>query len=292
MEDEIYICNEGENDLASLTQIVDLQNRCLNSKRDVIIKFNGCEFISPNGLTVIGSLPFLAKQQGKEVKIDLESINNYGLKRWIYNSGFMSFFNPELTTKFSGLHSISFKKFDLNDKDDTELIYNYIEQIKNLIPVKMDVNLEEEIKSKLYEIFRNAFDHSDSKVGVYGCGHYYENKGILNFCLYDAGVGIPDKVRMYLNNANMESRETLEWAVHSGNSTVTARDYPRGVGFELLSEFIELNGGNIKIWSYDSSCQINTRNNKIYENTQMKLLGTMFSIEIKSDPTHFYKLVK
>ena len=118
--------------------------------------------------------------------------------------------------------------------------------------------------------------------------YYFPKDEVLYFSLYDAGVGIPSNVREYLKNERLTANQTLEWAFELGNSTATAhRDYKGGLGFDLLKEFVILNGGDASLYSYDAKASI-SKERVNFSVINAKLLGTIFSIRIKSDKDNIY----
>lgn len=54
--------------------------------------------------------------------------------------------------------------------------------------------LADEVVGQMWEIFANAFEHSDTRVGVYSCGQYFKARRVLTLAVADFGVGIPSNV--------------------------------------------------------------------------------------------------
>ena len=169
-----------------------------------------------------------------------------------------------------------------DDEDGTELATDIIEKS----PVKLSEDLKNELISKIYELFANAFTHSSSK-NVFCCG-CCDSQGSFVFSVYDTGVGIIDNVNKYVGKT-FQPKEALEWAWRTGNSTLNGIvDYPRGKGLNILEEFIKLNNGEIFMISDKSHCKINKKT-RYFENNEINLKGTLISISIRKDNEHIYK---
>ena len=103
-------------------------------------------------------------------------------------------------------------------------------------------------KSKVFEIYQNAVIHSQSKLGVFVCGHVVPRAGRLNFTVSDAGIGIRDTVRGHFRDDSISSVESIKWALRPHHTTKRGRQ-PGGLGFEFLHEFARQNGGAFRIAS-------------------------------------------
>ena len=285
---ELSLAGYINSDFASISKVINLQKDCINCCEDeVYVTFRECSFICPSALVILGALPNIGKINNKKIKLCIETIENYNLKKYIINSGFYNYLMPNLNVNLANKNAIVFKKFDLMDKDNTEEIINYINNIIKLAHVTMDENVKAELTGNIYEIFANAFQHSKSKAGIFCCGHYFPKKKELTFCIYDAGIGIPNNVRTIDEYKLYSSSQTLEWAFKSGNTTLQNLDYKRGLGLGFLTEFIKLNNGNITTFSADAYCLINNINQH-FKDIEIKIVGTVFNISIKDDTDHIY----
>lgn len=274
-------------DYRTIENIINLQDSVLSSTKDVVITFNGCKFISPIFLAVLGGLTKLGEESNISIKLDLDTIDDKKVEEYMRTSGFVNYLNPDLKINLSNANAIAFKKFELDDFSNDEIIYKYINEIINLIPINMSEDLKNEMIGKIYEIFANAFEHSNSGIGLYCCGHFFPRKNELYFCVYDGGVGIPQNVRLFHENKNIESDEALKWAFKAGNTTATEVGFPRGLGLDFLKNFIKLNNGYIKIYSNDSHGDI-SKADEIYSNMNKNLVGTLFIMKVNADFHHYY----
>ena len=267
----------------SYERIIAFQNACLNNTPDDIkITFKGCKFICPNLLTIIGALPLLGERCKKKIELDLDTIDDLNVRACVSCSGFLNYINPTVEKDYATKNAIKFDRFNINEKDNILKLMTYIYSIIALFPVNMEQQVKDALAGNLYEIFNNAFLHSNSEIGIFGCGYYFSANKVLYFSLYDAGVGVPMNVRNYLNNKNIASDKTLEWAFTLGNSTAKGRDYRGGLGFDLIKDFVMLNGGDASLYSCDANASI-TKQGVKFNTINQELLGTIFSIRIKSD---------
>ena len=75
----------------------------------------------------------------------------------------------------------------------------------------------------------------------------------------------------------------MKWALVRGNSTGTDSKgihMPRGLGFDLLSDFVKLNKGEMRIYSNTVVASIKGGNDYHIEKSKYELSGTMVSIKI------------
>ena len=162
--------------------------------------------------------------------------------------------------------------------------------------VHLSESLRNEIIGRVWEIFANAFEHSMSPVGVFTCGQYYPGLKTLDLTVVDFGKGIPSNVRAYLKQkqspfdlrdlSTMTAVECLNWALVRGNTTSSAV-MGRGLGLDLLRDFIKVNHGKMEILSETGYLFIGEQDRYLERNT--KFSGTIVSITLRCDET-FYKL--
>lgn len=68
-------------------------------------------------------------------------------------------------------------------------------------------------------LINNVHDHARSEIGSIVFAQYYPDLKKNWICIADSGVGIPENVRQYLNQAELSSRETVEWALQRTHTT-------------------------------------------------------------------------
>jgi hypothetical protein len=104
------------------------------------------------------------------------------------------------------------------------------------------------IENEFTELFINAVSHNPSPHFITVCGQLFPNKDSLEFCIADAGVGIPYNVRQL--EPGISDEEAILWATKVGNTTRKQVDkVPGGLGLATLKRFINLNRGRLMLVS-------------------------------------------
>lgn len=151
---------------------------------------------------------------------------------------------------------------------------------------KMSARLLRRFRSSLFELYGNAIEHSETKLGVFACGQFYPWAHRLDFSIADLGVGMREKVRKYLER-DIGADEAIAWAMN-GNTTRTG-GRPGGLGLKLIREFITLNGGRIIVvsnqgyWEYE-------KNKTQARSFNRPFPGTVVTIEINAADKESYCL--
>jgi|GEM_PF-2167329 len=172
----------------------------------------------------------------------------------------------------------------------------YASEIVKKIPVQFSPRLHEDIVSRIGEILNNAAEHAAAEtvmIGKYGKPHK-----IYCFTCFDSGVGIPNKVRDFVQRAEGSSRhmtdiDALKWALNTGNSTASSMSGPRGLGLTTLKEFARLNKGKIRIctgrvlylyeWGKAKEDHIER-----FETLSSPFLGTLFEMDYVADDRFYH----
>jgi signal transduction histidine kinase len=151
--------------------------------------------------------------------------------------------------------------------------------------VHLSALLTDHIVAKTWEIYANAFDHANSPVGIFSCGQYYPHSHLLKLTVVDFGVGIPNRVRKHLGR-RMNAAEALQWAFERGNSTKADEEgIARGMGLDLLREFVRLNQGKLEVFSYDGYARIDRMQN--FGARHPSFLGTVVNITFSCDESYY-----
>lgn len=250
---------------SDIVKMFEIQEKILNSKRDIRINAVNCSYISPTCLAILSSVLLVPTQR----KIKITLVKSSKLLKTLTENGLI---NIEKSNK---RNNIPLNKI-FSEDEATEII----DKLIKLSPLK---NLPEEDKailySKLFEIPSNSLTHSKSKYGMI-CLGYYTNKKTFYFSIYDLGIGIPESVREYTKNKDMETIETFKWALTKGNST-RQDDFPRGLGFTILEEFRENFHGKITLISENVIYTAKERGNIIFKKIEKNIKGTLFTLKIK-----------
>lgn len=155
--------------------------------------------------------------------------------------------------------------------------------------LKVSSKLKSAIISRILEIYLNAYGHGvklqqNNLLGVYSCGQYDTKMKLLHMSVLDFGLGIVKNVK---NSIGIEdSIDAINWALTRGNSTRTdsiTEDIPRGLGFDLLNQFVTLNNGKLSIYSNDVTAISDGDGKMTISTLKNHLRGTLVSITIRCD---------
>ncbi|CAI8879451.1 ATP-binding protein [Brevibacillus sp. IT-7CA2] len=251
------------------------------SKEDIKIDFSNCTFLRHNAVAMLGGLKRLASCNSVEVVFDWATLR-YGVASNLRKNGFVKHFG--VNDWSSTGNSIPYRE-DVRDESNS-----YIEYLKNewLYQGWLNIStmLRDAISSKVYEIYRNVFDHGLSPIGAFSCGQYYPKLNELCLSIVDFGIGIPNEVKNYLNKPEMSSKKALEWAFKTGNTTKPSNEHGRGIGLGILKEFIKANNGKLEIYSNDGYVKI-TKDHEEFSETNFFFGGTIINITIIRDEAYY-----
>ena len=246
------------------------------------LDFSACGFFEANMVAPFYTV--LSHVYDNLNKVTVSNVSN-DIKTILQKNHFLCIFGQS-SMPDSNQTTIPFKKFKLNAG---EQFSDYLGQyMKDRGIPKMSDALTKKFRQSLFEIFQNAAMHSESKSGIFVCGQFYPNKHRLNFTIADAGIGIRENVRRYLDNPKMSSCRAIRWALEEGHSTRISSQ-PGGLGLKLLKDFIELNKGAIQIVSRFGFYEFSASKDdlaKLDENFP----GTCVNIEINTADTCSYCL--
>lgn len=215
-------------------------------------------------------------------EVVVKSLQNNNFLSHFSNSGF----------KYNKGDYIGYREHEKILEDD-EIVEHLNSEWLTADKLKLSDGLKPEIVSRILEIFLNAYGHGiklqpNTSLGVYSCGQYDPKEKKLHMSVLDFGVGIVENVKS--GTEITDSLEAMRWALARGNSTRTdsiKQDMPRGLGFDLLHQFVCVNKGELRIYSNDvvavSDC--NGGINVHYNSHYMK--GTMVSITIVCDGAYY-----
>jgi len=257
-------------------EIAQLPEDCLN----ITIDFNYCEFLSHTGVAFLGGLAHFIQALGGRVKFNWDSLRsdicmNLAQNWFLYHFGYGS-------SSWDG-NSIPYR-CDLQYNATTigeYLMYKWLGKGW----VNISSGLQEVIAGNVLEIYLNSFDHSQSEIGVLSCGQHYPKLGMLHLTAIDFGIGIPTSVRSLPQNAPFTTQEALAWAFEPGNTTKQS-GISRGLGLNLLQEFIAKNHGNLMIFSNNGYVAIDD-NGMRYENKDINFSGTLVNIALRCDEQYY-----
>ncbi|WP_206757973.1 hypothetical protein [Cylindrospermum sp. FACHB-282] len=232
-----------------------------------------------NGVAFLGGLVHLIKAHGGHVTFDWETLPQK-IRINLAQNGFLSNFGDNWQP-WQG-NSIPYR-CDL--QHDPKAITNYLRY--NWLGkgwVNISSGLRDAITEQVLEIYLNAFEHSQSAIGVFSCGQHYPKAGVLQLTVIDFGIGIPTNVRSLPQNSTKTTTQAIEWAFLPGTST--RQNCVGGTGLNLLKDFVMKNHGNFMIYSNDGYAIIDD-NGIRYENKSTNFSGTLVNISFRCDESYY-----
>jgi hypothetical protein len=151
--------------------------------------------------------------------------------------------------------------------------------------ISVSTSLRDAIVGRVWEIHTNAFEHSHSPVGIFSCGQHYPRRKLLELTVVDFGVGIPSNARLFVRNPAFSAGRTLQWAFQAGNTT-KPNGRGRGMGLDLLKEFVRINKGRLEVFSHEGYARIDEKEER-YETRPSMFEGTVLNISLQCDDRYY-----
>lgn len=285
-KEQIYVPHvwDREEDIDSLFAI--WQKVVDKGPLDVTIDFTKCDFLSHIGVAFLGGLARFITFNSGSVFFDWDTVCTR-LRKHLETNAFLSTFN---NFSVEPRANIPYRE---DQKPSTELVETYLKE--NWLGgglINLSESLKNEIVGRVWEIYANAFEHSCSPIGVFSCGQYYPQYEKLELVVIDFGVGIPYNINQYIKKQGIDesisSNLALKLAFKDGISTkVDTKSFQsRGLGLELLKEFVRKNKGRLQIFSHDGYAVID-ENNEVYLKRKSFFHGTLVNITFMSNQTYY-----
>lgn len=263
--------------LFSLAQdIAQLPEDCL----EITVDFSYCEFLGHFGVAFLGGLVHLIQARGGCVHFDWKGLLPK-IRTNLAQNGFFHHFGGG-AEPWDG-NSIPYRRdlqYDTTDIGDY-LRYKWLGKGW----VNISPGLQAAIAGQVSEIYLNAFEHSQSSIGVFSCGQHYPNQGMLHLTVIDFGIGIPANVRSLSQNVSLTPSDAFAWAFQAGTTT-KINGISRGLGLNLLQAFVIQNHGSLMIFSNDGYVVIDG-NGTQYRNSQASFAGTLVNIAFQCDEQYY-----
>ncbi len=273
----IYHTSKHCHSLLEIWQTVDQK---LETSLEFTLDFQKCSFLSHLGVAFLGGLSHHVRSKGGQLNFDWDTLQPK-VHTNLAQNGFLLSFDRGIEP-WSG-NSIPYRH-DLKQNKCTIMGYLLKQWLgKNWVNISTD--LQGAIAGNAWEIYTNAFEHSNSPLGVFSCGQHYPKMKELHLAIIDFGQGISNNVRSLPENRSLDAAQAIEWAFQTGNSTAI-KTISRGIGLSVLQSFISRNRGNLKIFSNDG--YVNIKDNMVrYENRTIDFQGTMINIAFKCDESFY-----
>lgn len=272
----------------------------LSVRYSVRLDFSKCNYIGLNTSVVLGIFIKSNIAADHNVIIDSDSMNEQvflKLKSMDFFAGILpQGFSPTYDSKYADkMHSnIPFKIFKSNELNLEDKVLVYLETSwlsKNRVNFSDDV--KSSVLSSLWEIFANAFEHGASESGVFCSGTYDKSTRVLNLIVGDTGIGIVESVKNYNENIKT-SKNAILWALKKGNSTYTinlksvGKPQPRGLGFDILRQLVDVNGGLLEIYT-DNVVYQRIKKQDIFHTHMSNIKGSWVKVSLNCKEDVIYR---
>ena len=256
------------------SDLFDIWNRLNTDSLHVTFDFSLCSFLQQNGVAFLGGLAKLVEHRSGKVNFKWETMHS-AIKTNLEQNGFGAAFgldsDPWTGNSIPYRQDISFNQNSIT----TYLRSNWLGRGW----VSVSDELGDVITSKVLECYLNGFEHSDSPIGVFSCGQHFPRLGLLKICIVDFGIGIPSNVRRFKENPKIESAQALKWAFQSGTTT-KPNGLGRGLGLDILKDFIDINQGVMGIYSENGVALLESNKEQYLERNSF-FQGTLINITLQ-----------
>ena len=265
--------------------VFTLWNQANSYYENVHFDFSQCRFLRPNAVAFLGGLARLIQSRYGTATFDWASFTDEAVVMNLCQNGFAWTFG-HASHSWSG-HSIPYRE------DATEDPHGYWDYLASVWLgrgwVQVSPRLRDAIVGRMWEIYINAFEHAGSPVGVFTCGQHFPQRNELVLSVVDFGIGIAANVRNFVSQDERADQLTatacLKWAFQPGTST-RPNGMARGLGLDLLKNFVRINQGKLEVYSNDGYVLIDA-NNERYVNRRMSFEGTVFHVTLRCDESYY-----
>ncbi|MFH1097455.1 MAG: ATP-binding protein [Candidatus Desantisbacteria bacterium] len=267
---------------ANFDVLFNLWNQINNDNMDVTFEFSNCKFLPHSAVAFLGGIIRLIQARGGIVRLVLDSIPTK-VKANLEKNGFLSILGFGGVSKTG--NSIPYREDSYQDK---VVLVDYLKMYwLERGWVHVSEMLKDVIVGTVWEIYANAFEHRESPVGIFSCGQYYPRRHELKLTVVDFGVGIPSNVRLFFKPdpraQSLSAASCLKWAFQRG---MTTKPDSRGMGLDLLKEFVKLNKGKLEVFSHEGYAIIDSEQEQFVNRTTF-FEGTLVNITFICDESHY-----
>jgi len=242
------------------------------------LDFTGCIFLHQHAVAFLGGLIRTLQDRGCTIGARLKSINPT-VQQNLKKNGFMKAMGLQQVA--GGRNTIPFREDAA--RDDTSYLGYLRDAWLGRGWVNVTDRVADAIANAVWETYTNAFEHGQSKVGVFSCGQFYPTNKEIALAFVDFGMGIPSSVRTVTEASGLGDGEAIDWAFARGN---TSKPGNRGVGLDILRSFVELNRGYMDVVSHRGHLRISeTGAQTLIRNHGFP--GTVFNITFKADERRY-----
>ncbi len=174
--------------------------------------------------------------------------------------------------------------------DSSEIVFDFLKsQWLGRGWAHVSAALRDAIAGMVWEIYANAFEHARSPVGIFSCGQHFPSSQELKLTVVDFGFGIPYNVRSFFKKCRkagaFDAANCLKWVFQSGTTTNPVGT-GRGMGLDLLKEFVKINHGRLEIFSHNEYGLIDEYQ-EVFIDRDTYFRGALFNITFRCDESYY-----
>ncbi|MBI4681828.1 MAG: ATP-binding protein [Nitrospirae bacterium] len=279
----IYIPTIND-ELSDFDKLFTLWNQANDDNLNITFDFSHCYFLRQNAVAFLGGLARLIKDRSGAVSFNWDSMRE-DIRSNLGKSGFLNSFDHR--GSFWTGNTIPYRE---NLTFDTTIVVDYLKSYwlgRGWINVSS--LLKDAIVMNVLETYINAFEHGESPIGIFSCGQYYPNLHELKLTVVDFGVGIPSNVRYFFKDVprfqSLSAASCLRWAFQRGTTT-KPNGTSRGMGLDLLKNFVKINKGRLEIFSHEGYALI-SETQETFMNRDSFFEGTLVNITLQCDESYY-----
>lgn len=283
---QVPTINDGPHDF---DRLFGLWSQVNDDSLTVDFDFSSCKFLRQNGVAFLGGLARMIQYRAGSVNFRWKTLpqkifTNLG------QNGFLAAFGYPKSSWLG--NSIPYREDHFQDKN---AVVNYLKTRwlgHKWVRAHISERLQDAMIGKVWEIYANAFEHGKSPTGIFSCGQYYPDQQELKLTVVDFGIGIPANVRLHFGHdpraQSISASKCLRWAFQRGTTTGTKdHDMSRGVGLDLLKEFVKINKGRLDLFSHEGCARVDEKID-IVANQPTFFEGTLVNITLKCDESFYH----
>lgn len=177
---QVFIPTIENMEISSFLQLIQLHNQIVKIKKKLLMEnksisfnFSKCYNLQTNGIAYLGAISSWLSSQGILVSYNFNSMNK-SVTNAFKNVGFLQkHFHNHFENEAIPSTAIDFEQFQGDIRSEVELNNRVIKYITDKWlsqnNILMMPKLKDDLKSKIFELFANALEHSGSNLGCFWC---------------------------------------------------------------------------------------------------------------------------
>lgn len=220
------------------------------SGRDATINFEKCRYLGPDAVAIVAALAYDLDKKGRLVRA-IWPAGPRALRSYIRHSGLEQLVSTPSQEEYddpSRFTVLPIRQFDKASFGDAEPIINMVGRY-----VDLDAETSERLRTCVYEVLQNVYDHAKSSIGAVAAARYMERSGEVRVAIVDRGIGIYETLRGQVPGLTAENAISK---VLAGNVSSMSRPNNMGLGIRNLKDIVLGLSGTLVILSGDRAVEV------------------------------------